>query len=258
MTFDPQCKRAYVICETSSTIIGFNYNPTNGTLSAFQTVSTLPAGFSGANTTAEIAVHPSGKFVYGSNRGYNSIVVFTVNPTDGTLTQVQQQATGTTPRNFAIDPTGAFCIVANQDSNNVLLYSIHPQTGLLTATGQSLAVSKPVCILPLIIDPPVITQQPSNQNVAAGATASFTVTASGASPLNYQWQKNNTDPHQRRALLGRHDDHPDDHQCGYERRGKLPLCGDQCRTAAPTQSTRRCRSQLFHPPRQPRSLPPAG
>jgi len=153
MIFDPDCKRAYVICELNSTIIGFNYNATNGTLIPFQTNSTLGSAFSG-NTTAEIAVHPSGKFVYGSNRGSNSIVVFTVNAADGNLTQVQQQPTGRTPRNFAIDPTGAFCIVASQDSTNVALYAINPQTGLLTATGQSLSVFKPVCILPFILQPP--------------------------------------------------------------------------------------------------------
>ena len=154
MAFDPQNKRAYVICELNNTIVGFNFNPTNGVLTPFSTNSTLPAGFGGANTTAEIAVHPSGKFVYGSNRGHNSIVVFTANPADGKLTLAQHQATGTTPRSFAIDPTGAFCIVANQDSNNILLYSINPQTGLLTPNGQSLAVSKPVCVLPYLIQPP--------------------------------------------------------------------------------------------------------
>jgi 6-phosphogluconolactonase len=163
ITFDPQFKRAYVICELNSTIVGFNFNPTNGTLSPFQTNSTLPSPFSG-NTAAEIAVHPSGKFVYGSNRGYNSIAVFTVNAADGTLTQIQQQPTGKTPRNFAIDPTGAFCIVASQDSTNVTLYAINPQTGLLTATGQSLSVFKPVCIVPFIVRPPqpFISIQPAN------------------------------------------------------------------------------------------------
>src|SRR5882724_8452582 len=101
LTFEPQYKRAYLICETASTIIGFNYDPTNGILTSFQTISTLlPGGFAGANTTAEIAVHPSGKFIYGSNRGNNSIAVFTVNPVDGTLAAVQQQSTGATPRNF--------------------------------------------------------------------------------------------------------------------------------------------------------------
>jgi 6-phosphogluconolactonase len=166
MTFDPQCKRAYVICETSSTIIGFNYNATNGTLNAFQTVSTLPPGWSGANTTAEIAVHPSGEYIYGSNRGYNSIVVFTVNPADGNLTQVQQQATGTTPRHFAIDPTGAFCVVASQNSDSIVLYAINFQTGQLTSTGQGLSVSKPVCILPFILQPPqpVLTTSPTTTN----------------------------------------------------------------------------------------------
>ena len=167
MTFEPQYKRAYLICETSSTILGFNYDPTNGVLASFQTVSTLlPGGFTGANTTAEIAVHPSGKFVYGSNRGKNSIAVFTVNPADGTLTPVQQQSTGATPRNFAIDPTGAFCMVAGQASGDVRLYSINPQSGQLTDTGKKLSVSSPVCILPFILQPPqpVITLRPTAAN----------------------------------------------------------------------------------------------
>lgn len=164
LTFDPQYKRAYLICETSSTVIGFNYDPTNGALTSFQTVSTLlPGGFTGANTTAEIAVHPSGKFVYGSNRGKNTIAVFTVNPADGVLTPVQQQATGATPRNFAIDPTGAFCIVAGQTSGDIRLYTINRQSGLLTDTGARLSVSSPVCILPFLLQPPqpVITLQPA-------------------------------------------------------------------------------------------------
>ncbi|MCI0541289.1 MAG: lactonase family protein [Verrucomicrobiales bacterium] len=155
MTFDPQYKRAYVICELSSTIIGFNYDATNGILTPFQTVSTLPpGGFSSANTTAEIAVHPSGKFVYGSNRGKNSIAVFTVNAEDGTLNPVQQQTTGATPRNFAIDPTGAFCIVAGQSSNDIRLYSINPENGQLTDTGNKLSVPAPVCIVPFVLQPP--------------------------------------------------------------------------------------------------------
>jgi 6-phosphogluconolactonase len=166
MAFDPQYKRAYVICETASTVIGFNYDATNGILTAFQTVSTLPpAGFSG-NTTAEIAVHSSGKFVYGSNRGYNTIVVYTINQADGTLTPVQQQTTGATPRNFAIDPTGAFCIVAGQTSNDIRLYTIDQRTGLLTDTGKKLSASAPVCILPLFLRPPqpVITVHPTPNN----------------------------------------------------------------------------------------------
>jgi 6-phosphogluconolactonase len=154
MTFDWQYQRAYVICEVNSTIVAFNYNPTNGVLTPFQTNSTLPAGYTGANTAAEIAVHPTGKFLYGSNRTHNSIVVFAINPTNGSLTLVQHQATGNIPRHFAIDPTGAFCIVANQNSNSILLYSINPQTGQLTATGQSLTVSKPYCVVPYIVQLP--------------------------------------------------------------------------------------------------------
>jgi 6-phosphogluconolactonase len=155
MTFDPQYQRAYVICELSSTIIGFNYDATNGILTAFQTVSTLqPGGFAGANTAAEIVVHPSGKFVYGSNRGKDSIAVFTVNAEDGTLTPVQQQTTGATPRNFAIDPTGAFCIVAGQTSNDIRVYRVNPENGQLTDIGKKLSVSAPVCIVPFILQPP--------------------------------------------------------------------------------------------------------
>jgi 6-phosphogluconolactonase len=154
MAFDPQYKRAYVICETSSTVIGFDFDATNGVLVPFQTISTLPpAGFPG-NTTAEIVVHQSGRFLYGSNRGYNTIVAYSINPGDGTLTQIQQQTTGRTPRNFAIDPTGAWCIVAGQDSSDIRLYSIDQQTGQLTDTGRKITVSSPVCIVPFILTPP--------------------------------------------------------------------------------------------------------
>jgi 6-phosphogluconolactonase len=154
MTFDPTYQRAYVICELSSTIVAFSYDPTNGVLTAFQTVTTLPPGFTGSNTTAEIAIHRSGKFVYGSNRGKNTIAVFTVNQADGTLTPVQQQATGATPRNFALDPTGAYCIVAGQDSGDVRLYLINQNNGQLTDTAKKIMVASPVCIVPYLIQPP--------------------------------------------------------------------------------------------------------
>jgi len=156
MVFEPEYKRTYVICETASTIIGFDYDATNGILTPFQTVSTLPsAGISG-NTTAEIAVHPSGKFLYGSNRRGNSstIAVYTIDQATGLLTPVQQQTTGATPRSFAIDPTGAFCIVAGQDSNDIRLYTIDQSSGQLTYTNKKLTASAPVCILPFILSPP--------------------------------------------------------------------------------------------------------
>jgi len=153
MTFDPDFKRAYVICELASTIIGFDFDATNGTLTAFQTVSTLPTPRPSGNTTAEIGVHPNGKFLYGSNRGYNTIAVFTIDPTTGNLTSVQQQTTGNTPRNFAIDPTGVYCIVAGQNSNDIRLYTIDATTGLLTDTQKKLVASSPVCIVPFIYTP---------------------------------------------------------------------------------------------------------
>src|SRR5204862_7551485 len=119
------------------TIIGVNYDPTNGVLTAIQTVSTLATGATNAgNTTAEIVVHPSGKFVYGSNRGKNTIAVFTVNAEDGTLTPVQQQPTGAIPRNFAIAPPGASCIVAGQPPSDVRPYSSHQESGQLSDTGR--------------------------------------------------------------------------------------------------------------------------
>jgi 6-phosphogluconolactonase len=155
MTFHSQFQRAYLICQNSSTVIAFNYDATNGILTPFQTNSTLPPGGFAGNQTAEIAVHPSGQFLYGSNRGYNSIVVYAINPTNGSLTEVQQQPTDAFPRNFAIDPTGAYCIVAAQNANTIRLYSINQQTGKLTYTNQVIAtVSSPVCILPFIIEPP--------------------------------------------------------------------------------------------------------
>jgi len=164
MAYEPEYKRAYVICELSSTVVGFNYDATNGILTPFQTNSTLPSGGFGGNTTAEIVVHPSGKFVYGSNRGHNTIVVYSVNAADGTLTLIQHQKTGATPRSFAIDPTGAFCIVAGQNSNDIRLYTIDQQTGLLTDTGKKLTASSPVCILPFLLRPP----QPAITLTASG------------------------------------------------------------------------------------------
>ena len=172
MVFDLQYKRAYVICELSSKILGFDYDAANGILTQFQTISTLPAAGSAGNTTAEIAIHPSGQFLYGSNRGYNSVVVYTINPMDGTLTLVQQQLTGRTPRNFAIDPTGAYCIVAGQDSSDIRLYTIDPQTGLLTDTGKKISTGSPVCILPFILTPP---QPVLSYRVTTSGTIELTV-----------------------------------------------------------------------------------
>jgi hypothetical protein len=154
LAFDPSYRHAYVICELNSTIIGFNYDVTNGTLSPFQTNSSLPGGWSGQNSAAEIAVHPSGRFLYGSNRGYNSVAVFAIDSLTGGLTPVQQQSVGQTPRHFAIDPSVGYCLVACQDANRIEVYSIDSGNGRLTPTAQTLKVSLPVCVLPLFTQPP--------------------------------------------------------------------------------------------------------
>ncbi len=145
--FHPGGKHAYVINELDSTIAAFAYEPACGVLKEIQTVPTLPAGFSGGSWCAEVRVHPSGKFLYGSNRGHDSIAVYRIDPAEGTLTFVEHETAGIkTPRNFNIDATGTFCLVANQDGNNIVVFRIDPQTGTLESTGHKIAVSKPVCI----------------------------------------------------------------------------------------------------------------
>jgi len=116
-------------------------------LQPLQTVSTLPDGYHGVNYPAEIAVAPSGKFVYGSNRGHDTIVWFTVDPATGKLSPVDQVATqGSWPRNFCIDPTGSWLVVTNQKGNNIVVFRIDPATGKLTPAGQTLSLGSPVCV----------------------------------------------------------------------------------------------------------------
>ena len=113
-----------------------------------QLISTLPPGeaMKPAYSTAEVAVHPSGKFVFGSNRGHHTIVSYAVDAATGKLTLVGHASTGgQTPRHFAVDPTGAWLLAENQDSGTVVVLRIDAQTGRLTPTGQSIAVPAPVC-----------------------------------------------------------------------------------------------------------------
>ena len=147
LAFTPDGKRAYVNHEMTGHITGFNYDSAKGTLTEFQTISTLPGGNPvPGNSTAEILVHPSGKFVYCSNRGHNSIAAFTV-ATDGKLTYVENESTrGKTPRNFNIDPSGKFLIAANQDSDTLAVFKIDPTTGALDPVGDTVPAPKPVCI----------------------------------------------------------------------------------------------------------------
>ena len=147
LAFHPDGNRAYVINELANSITALDYDSAAGTFSQIETVSTLPEGFTGQNTCAEVRVAPSGRFVYGSNRGHDSIAVFAVNDATGALTPVQHQSTGgDTPRNFEIDPTGRFLVVANQDSNNLVVLAIDPASGELEPTGETATIPVPVCV----------------------------------------------------------------------------------------------------------------
>ena len=117
LAFHPDGRFAYVISEMANTVTAFDYDAAKGTLTGIQTISTLPADFHGKSYTAEVQVHPSGKFVYGSNRGHDSIAIFAVDPATGKLTAAGHQSTlGKNPRNFALDPTGHYLLAENQDS----------------------------------------------------------------------------------------------------------------------------------------------
>ena len=123
MVFRPDGRYAYVLDELTSTVTAFAYDARKGVLTEGQTLSTLPAGYTGQNSGAEIAVHPSGRFVYASNRGHNSIAIFRVDQASGALTFVRTQETGgRTPRNFALDPSGRLLLAANQDSGTVVVF----------------------------------------------------------------------------------------------------------------------------------------
>ena len=145
--FHTSGKFGYVIDEMQSTIIVFSYEPSSGALHLLQTISTLPKDFEGESSAAEVQVHPSGKYLYGSNRGHDSIAIFTINNRKGTLTPNGYALTiGKTPRNFALDPTGAYLFAANQDSDSIVQFRVDPNTGRLTPTGQVLEVPSPVCV----------------------------------------------------------------------------------------------------------------
>jgi 6-phosphogluconolactonase len=146
-TFHPSGRYAYAINELNCTMTAFAYDAASGALAEIQAVPTLPSGFDGTNTCAEIRVHPSGRFLYGSNRGHDSIVVYQIDPARGTLSFVEHETGGIrTPRNFNIDPTGTFCLVANQDGDDVVVFRIDPKAGTLEPTGHRIPVGRPVCI----------------------------------------------------------------------------------------------------------------
>lgn len=146
--FHPDGKHAYVINESNLTVTAFDWDADKGVLKQIQTLSTLPKDTKGKGmSTAEVQVHPSGKFLYGSNRGHNSIAVFSIEPKSGELTPVQNVTDGIrTPRGFGIDPTGKYMLVGSQSGDEVIPFRIDQATGKLEPTGQKLAVGSPVCI----------------------------------------------------------------------------------------------------------------
>ena len=145
--FHPNARFAYAVNEMQSSVVSFAYDPARGTLHELQTISMLTKDFSGKNDAAEIQIHPSGKFLYASNRGHDSIAVFSIDPAKGTLTPVEYVPTqGKAPRYFAIDPTGSRLLVANQNSGTIVIFQIDSTSGRLTSSGQVLQIASPVCL----------------------------------------------------------------------------------------------------------------
>ena len=146
VVFHPNGRWVYLITEMGNTIMLFDWDTRRGALSEVQTVSTLPKGFQGNSTCAEIQVHPSGRFVYASNRGRDSIAVFSVDAKTGRLTLIQDVPSGgKTPRNFDMDPTAHWLLVTNHGSNTAMVFGIDQQTGKLTPAGQPVDVPYPFC-----------------------------------------------------------------------------------------------------------------
>jgi 6-phosphogluconolactonase len=147
LVFHPRDNFVYVVNEMGETITAFARNPRDGALRAFQMAPILPANFHRQSTAAEIVIHPTGKFLYGSNRGHDSVTTLSIAP-NGRLTPLGFTPTGgKTPRGFAIDPTGKWLIAANQDSGAMFVFKIDQKTGRLTPTGQKVTVPAPVCVL---------------------------------------------------------------------------------------------------------------
>jgi len=148
IAFAPSGNWVYLANELSATITVFSYDAQSGTLTTRQTVPTLPESFTGEDREAEIAVDAAGKFLYVSNRGYDTIAVFQVSPKDGTLSFLQRVPSGgKIPRNFAIDPTGRWLFAANHESNNIQIFRVDPDNGRLTAGPQISGIFDPVCVI---------------------------------------------------------------------------------------------------------------
>ncbi len=146
--FGTDGRHAYAINELASTVTAYDYDAAGGALTPRQTVTTLPPDFKGPTTTAEVRVHPNGRFVYGSNRGHDSIAVFAVDASSGLLSPVEiVPSGGKVPRNFALSPNGKWLVCAHQDSNNITVFRVDSNTGKLTRTEHTATVPMAVCVL---------------------------------------------------------------------------------------------------------------
>lgn len=147
LDFHPNGHFVYVINELDATLTAFTWEAQTGQMRELQTVSTLPRGFSGPKSCADVHVHPNGKFLYGSNRGHDSLAIFAVDETTGRLELIGHESTrGKTPRNFVIDPSGDYLLVANQDSSTVAVFRINLQSGKLDLNGDLTDIPTPVCL----------------------------------------------------------------------------------------------------------------
>jgi len=147
LVMHPKGKYAYLINELNSTMTALAFDAATGALTEIQTLSTLPAGYDGATSCAEVQITPNGKFLYGSNRGHNSIVGYAVDETTGKLTLIGHESTqGRIPRNFEVDPAGKYLIAANQDTNNLVMFEIDQKTGKLTPNGLTAEAGTPICV----------------------------------------------------------------------------------------------------------------
>lgn len=145
--FHPTDRFAYVINELNSTITAFDYEPETGRLDEIETVSTLPEGYESDNSCADIHVHPSGNWVYGSNRGHDSIALFEIDEVSGRLDPLDYESTrGHWPRNFALDPAGRYLFAENKRSDSIVTFEIDDGSGRLSPTGQRLNLPVPVCL----------------------------------------------------------------------------------------------------------------
>ena len=143
----PNGNFAYLINELNSTMTAYGYDAAKGMLKELQTLPTLPADYHAHSSCAEVQIAPSGKFLYGSNRGHDSLVIYAIDATKGTLTLVGHESTrGRIPRNFEIHPSGEYLAVANQDTNNVIMFRIDRETGKLTPTGDVVEAGTPICV----------------------------------------------------------------------------------------------------------------